>query len=272
MFGSRPVSEIDTELIMRVLEPLWYAKTETASRLRGRIESVLDWARVRGYRTGENPARWRGHLNQLLPKRADVQRVVHHAAMPYSEIADFMSRLATNEGTAARALEFTILTAARTAEVIGMIWDEVDLATGTWIVPAERMKTKREHRIPLSTQALRVLRHQQANRTGEFVFPGQRYGKSISNRAMLNLLKRATDTDLTVHGFRSTFRDWAAEASSFPREVAEAELAHVLTNKSEAAYQRGDLFEKRRKMMEAWADYLEKPQTRSNIVPLQSAG
>src|SRR5271166_1665797 len=255
IFGSLPVQAVDVALMMKALEPIWKTKPETASRLRGRIEAVLDWATVRGYRRGENPARWRGHLDKLLPARGKIQKVVHHPALPYSEIADFIAPLRSQEGIAARALEFLILTAARTGEIIGARWDEVDLNDKIWVVPGARMKAGREHRVPLSAAALAILKQMNEIREGDFVFPGGKKGKPLSNMAMLALLKRMGRDGLTAHGFRSTFRDWVAECSSFPREVVEMALAHTIESKVEAAYRRGDLFPKRRKLMDAWARF-----------------
>jgi len=258
---------------MRVLEPLWRTKTETASRLRGRIESVLSWATVRGYREGENPARWRGHLDKLLPKRSKVQQVVHHPALPYAELPAFMAKLRAEVGTAARALEFTILTAARTREVLGAQWGEIDFKTGIWTVPAERMKAGREHRIPVSPPAVRVLKAAKGLLSDEdlgVVFEGRR-GQPLSTAAMTAVLKRMKRSGITVHGFRSTFRDWAAEQTAFPREIAEAALAHILTNKAEAAYQRGDLLERRRKLMTAWGRYATTPRKKGGSVTALNA-
>ncbi|WP_018263341.1 tyrosine-type recombinase/integrase [Methylobacterium sp. WSM2598] len=254
VFGELPVAAVDTALVMRVLEPIWTTKTETASRVRGRIESVLDWAKTRNHREGENPARWRGHLQNLLPKRSKVQKVQHFPALPYDEIGPFLSQVRGLGGVAPRALEFVILTACRTGEVIGARWIEINLNERIWTIPAERMKAGREHRAPLSDAALAVLEPLRAA-GGDYVFPGSRRGKPLSNMAMLELLKRIKREDLTVHGFRSTFRDWAAERTNFPREVAEAVLAHTLENKVEAAYRRGDLFEKRRELMDEWAEW-----------------
>jgi integrase len=256
VFGALPVQSITTALVIKVLEPVWSTKNETASRLRGRIERVLDWAKARGYIAGDNPARWRGHLDKLLPAPRKVQKVSHHAALPYTQMGGFMRELRGQEGVAARALEFAILTAARTGEVIGAQWDEFDFTAKVWTVPAERMKAKREHRVPLSDAALRAIRS--VPREGEYVFSGPRPDRPLSNMAMLALLRRMKRDDLTVHGFRSSFRDWAAETTNFPREVAEAALAHVLSDKTEAAYRRGDLFDKRRKLMQAWADWCDK--------------
>lgn len=255
VFESLPVAAINTALVMRVLEPLWTSKTETASRLRGRIESVLDWATVRGYRTGDNPARLKGHLDTLLPKRSRVQKVQHHRALPYAELTDFMTALRAEEGAAARALELLILTATRTSEVIGAQWSEIDLDRAVWTIPAQRMKMGKEHRIPLSNRALAIIRAQHTLRQNDYVFPGARYGKPLSNMAMLQLLERMDRKDITVHGFRSTFRDWAGETTNYPREVCEAALAHGIKDKAEAAYARGDLFQKRANLMEDWSTF-----------------
>lgn len=254
IFGKVAVQAVDVALVMKALEPVWATKPETASRLRGRVEAILDWAKVRGLRTGENPARWRGHLDHLLPARGKVRKVKHHAALPYIQISTYLDELRQREGVAARALEFAILTAARTSEVIGARWDEIDLATKVWIVPESRMKADREHRVPLSDAAISVLKSTQSVRQNEYVFPGDRRA-SLSNMALLMTLRRMKRGDLTTHGFRSTFRTWAAERTAFPREVVEAALAHVVGNKVEAAYQRGDMFDKRRHLMAAWAEF-----------------
>jgi integrase len=258
IFGSLPVQAVDVGLVMKVLEPIWYAKPETASRLRGRIEAILDWAAVRGYRKGENPARWRGHLDKLLPARSKVRKVEHHAALPYREMPGFMRRLREQEGIGAQALEFLIMTAARTGEVIGARWDEVDLDEATWTIPAARMKAGKEHRVSLSERAVAIINELAKVRAGDFVFPGRHGLRPLSNMAMLKLLDRMGRDDLTAHGFRSTFRDWAAEQTSFPHEVSEMALAHRVGDKVEAAYRRGDLFQKRRQLMDAWAHYCAK--------------
>jgi len=242
---------------MKTLEPIWSTKTETASRVRGRIESVLDWATVRGYRTGENPARWKGHLDHLLPKRSKVQKVEHHAALPYAAAPAFMVALREQQSMAAKAMELLILTATRTGEVIGARKEEFDLDAKLWTIPAERMKAGLEHRVPLSKAALRIVKTLHDSQQGDFLFPGQSKAKPLSNMALLQLLKRMERADITAHGFRSTFRDWVGETTSYPREVAEAALAHLLKNKAEAAYARGDLFTKRALMMQAWADFLK---------------
>lgn len=255
LIGALAINDIDTGLVLRVLEPIWITKPETASRLRGRIEAVLDWAKARGHRDGENPARWRGHLDKLLPPRAKVQRVKHHPALPFDGLPAFMTALRLEKSTSALALEFAILTASRTGEVIGAKWAEVDLVQKLWIVPRERMKAGREHRVPLSERAMAILNRIKPEHIAldTFVFPGGKLGSPLSNMAFLMLLRRMKRDDLTVHGFRSTFRDWAAEHTNFPNEVAEMALAHTIGNKVEAAYRRGDMFEKRRALMEAWA-------------------
>ncbi|HUZ31239.1 MAG TPA: integrase arm-type DNA-binding domain-containing protein [Xanthobacteraceae bacterium] len=274
------VQSIDTGLVLKVLEPIWNGKTETASRLRGRIEAVLDWAKVRGYRDGENPARWRGHLDKLLPARSKVRKVKHHAALPFDDLPDFMTALRAQDSVAARALEFAILTAARTGEVVGAKWDEIDLAEKLWTVPAARMKAGREHRVPLSARAVEILElmkpdvadgQQMKNADDDFAFAGGAPGKPLSNMAFLMLLRRMGRSSLTAHGFRSTFRDWAAERTSFPSEAAEMALAHKVGDKVEAAYRRGDLFDKRRAMMDQWAIACAMPATGAKIVPMQKA-
>jgi integrase len=254
ILSSVAVQDIDVELVMRVIEPIWTTKTETARRVRGRIEVILDWAKVRGFRTGENPARWRGNLSHLLPVRSAVRAVRHHAALPYTEIEVFMKDLRAIDSTGAAALEFLILTAARTNEVIGAMWSEMDLKAQIWTIPAARMKGSREHRVPLSPAAVSVLKRLQAL-SGDFLFPGRDLGRPLSNMALLMTLGRMDRSEITAHGFRSTFRDWAADRTNFPREVVEMALAHVIEDKTEAAYRRGDLFEKRRRLMNAWAEY-----------------
>jgi integrase len=270
---SRPVDEIDTGAVLAVLTPLWQGKPETASRLRGRIEAVLDAAKAQGHRMGENPAAWRGHLSHLLPKRGKLTRG-HHAAMAYDGVSAFVARLREREALAAMALEFCILTAARSGEVLGARWSEIDLAAKVWTVPAERMKAAREHRIPLSDGAFVILEKLSKAKTGEFVFPGQRANKPLSSMAMEMVLRRMKQGGVTVHGFRSAFRDWAGNETSFPREIAEAALAHVIGDKAEQAYRRGDALEKRRALMDAWAAHCE-PGEASNkgaIVPFKKSG
>jgi integrase len=252
------VDEITPDDVLAVLKPIWCDKPETASRLRGRIERVLDAARVLGIRNGDNPARWRGLLDHLLPKRQKLTRG-HHAAMPYSRISAFIGDLRARSSTAALALEFTILTAARTNEVLGARWDEVNFERREWTVPPSRMKAGRVHRVPLSERALTIAGLMNEIRTSDFVFPGQKAQRPLSNMSLEMMLRRMRITDATVHGFRSTFRDWAAERSTYPNEVCEAALAHAIKDKAEAAYRRGDLMEKRRALMDAWADYCATP-------------
>lgn len=270
IIGDLPVSRVDTAHVLRVLQPIWQSKAETASRLRGRIESVLDWARVQGYREGENPARWKGHLDMTLPARAKVAKVVHHPALPWREIGPFMQELRGMPGAAALAVEFIILTACRTSEAINAQWREFDLSAKVWTIPADRMKAGKEHAIPLSDRAIGILRALRDQSEGEFVFPGPK-GKALSNMAGLQLLKRMNRADLTVHGFRSTFRDWAGESTAHPREVIEHALAHQLKDKAEAAYQRGTLFEKRRALMADWAAYCDTVPATADVVPIRGA-
>jgi integrase len=252
--GKLPVSAIDVQLVIKVLEPIWAAKPETAKRVRGRIETVLNWAAARGYRSGPNPAIWRGNIQYALPSPAKIRTVEHHAALPYEAVGDFVKELGERTATSARAFEFLILTAARTSEVLGARWAEIDEAAGVWTIPAERMKAGREHRVPVSNEALDVLARVKPLRTDAgYVFPNANSNGPLSNMALLTLLKRMGRSDITAHGFRSTFRDWAAECTGFPGEVAEAALAHAVGDKVEAAYRRGDLFEKRRQLMSAWA-------------------
>lgn len=257
-FGDVAVADVATEHVLAALEPIWRTKPETAARVRGRVESVLDYAKARGWRDGENPATWRGHLIKLLPSRAKVAPVQHHPALPYAEIGAFMAKLRALPGIGAQALELTILTAARSGETLGAVWAEFDIVERAWTVPAARMKAKREHRVPLSDPALALLAEMAKLRTTEdpaaYVFPGQGWNRPLSVMAMTMVLRRMKRGDITVHGFRSAFRDWAAEKTSVPNEVAEAALAHVVGDKVEAAYRRGDLFEKRRKLMEEWGE------------------
>jgi len=258
VFGGLDVKFIDTGLITKCLEPIWLNKNETAGRVRGRIECVLDWATAHKYRVGENPARWKGHLDKLLAKPSKVQKTEHHSALPYSEINGFIDRLHQQEGIAAKCLEFTILTAARTGEAIGATWDEIDLNAKTWTIPAVRMKAEREHSIPLSSNAMSIINDMAAIRTNDYVFPSTK--KGLSNMAMLAVLKRMDRADITVHGFRSTFRDWSAEETNYPNHVLEMALAHAIKNDSEEAYRRGDLMKKRCLLMEDWAMYCNTPR------------
>jgi len=253
--GDLSIQAVDTGLVMKALEPIWKEKSETASRVRGRIEAVLDWGSARGIREGENPARWRGHLDKLLPAPSKVRKVKHHAALPYSEISTFMDELRQRDAISARGLEFLILTAARTGEVIGATWDEIDFAEELWTVPADRMKSDKEHRVPLSQAAIGVLECMRDMRQSDFIFPGNRAKCPLSNMAFLQLMKRMGRDDLTAHGYRSSFRDWVAERTNYPSEVGEMALAHAVGDKVEAAYRRGNLLDKRRRLMDDWAGF-----------------
>jgi integrase len=264
---SKPVDAITTDDVLAVLKPIWASKAETASRLRGRIEKVLDAAKAKGFRHGENPARWRGHLDHLLPKRPNLSRG-HHPAMPYEDVQAFIGRLRESDSLAAQAFELCILTAARSGEILGMRWAEVDLDKKIWTLPANRMKAGREHRVPLSSRGVEILRKLHKLRSGDFVFPGQARNKPLSNMAMEMVLRRMKLEKVTVHGFRSSFRDWAGNVSSFPREIVETALAHVIGDKAEQAYRRSDALEKRRKLMEAWAAYCE-PKVSANIIEIR---
>lgn len=269
VLGNLPVGSIETAHVLRVLEPIWTTKTETATRLRGRIEQILDWARVHGYRNGENPARWRGHLDKLLARPSKVMKHEHHAALPYDDMPAFMAKLRAQEGIAARALEFLILTVARTGEVIGAMKPEFDVGKAMWVVPGERMKAGREHRVPLSKAALAIAT-EAMKYDPEFLFPGRRAKTSMSNMAMSMLMRRMGYADITVHGFRSTFRDWAAERTSYPRELAEMALAHIVSDETEAAYLRSDMIEKRRRLAEEWSKWCSRPakSARDNVVSI----
>jgi integrase len=261
---NTPVDDIDTPAVLSVLTPIWGLKTETASRLRGRIEATLDYAKVHKLRTGENPARWRGHLALTLPKRQKLDRG-HLAAMPYKDVAAFVASLRESESVQAAALEFVILTAARLGEALGAQWSEIDLAEKTWAVPKTRMKAGREHRVPLSVRAIEIVERMAAIRTSDLVFPGQRHGRPMGQCAPRGLCPPGT----TIHGFRSSFRDWAGNETSTPREVCEAALAHSVGGAVEAAYRRSDALEKRRPLMDAWAAYVE-PGAGGNVVPIRA--
>ena len=268
VIGELPVAEVGTAHVLQILEPIWKAKAETASRVRGRMETILDAAKARGYRDGENPARWRGHIAQILPVRSRLTRG-HHKAMPYEAIPAFVGALHKREAVAALALEYTILTAARTGEVIGAKWDEVDLDKAVWTIPASRMKAGKEHRVPLSPRAVEILKATQGLRK-EWLFPASK-GGSMSSMAMSMLLRRM-NVDVTVHGFRSGFRDWSAECTGYAHEVAEMALAHTIENKVERAYRRGDLFDKRRRLMDDWAAYCATiPAAGVNVTPIRKA-
>jgi len=267
--GELPVGLIDTPLVLEVIKPLWARIPETASRVRGRIESVLGWATVHGYRSGDNPARWEKHLDQALPARAEVAKKEHHAALPYTQVAAFMGKLRQDSSVMARCLEFITLTACRLGEAAGATWKEIDFEARTWTIPAERMKAAREHKVPLSAAAIALLKDVAAIRHSDYVFPGYKHGRPLGHNGLWTVAKRAGGADITVHGLRSTFRDWAAERTNFPREVAEMALAHAIPNAVEAAYRRGDLFQKRVRLMDAWADYCGKPQASGKVVALR---
>ncbi len=276
MIGALPVQAIDTALVLRVLEPIWAEKPETASRLRQRIEKVLDSAKVRKQRDGENPARWKGHLDKILPPHARMRTVVHHAALSYAEIGSFMAALREQDGISARAFEFAILTAARTGETIGATWGEINVIDKVWTIPAKRMKAGKEHRVPLSARVVEIVKSMKEN-TGKdvppdaFIFPGAKSGRPLSNMVFLMLLRRMGRDGLTAHGFRSTFRDWAAERTNFPSEIAEMALAHTVGDKVEAAYRRGDMLEKRRRFMDEWARFCAatKQVAQGNVEPMR---
>ena len=280
VIGNLSVGAIETGHVTKILQPIWTTKAETASRVRGRIESVLNYATTHGWRSGPNPAQWRGHLENVLPKKSKVAKVEHHAALPWREAGVFMRLLREEKGTVALALRFAILTAARTGETLGAKWSEIDLAQKVWTVPAERMKAEKEHRVPLTDDATAVLREAEKLRVGDadYVFPGAKKGKGgetdapLSNMAMLVLLRRMGRGDLTAHGFRSTFRDWAAETGQ-PSDIAEAALAHTLGNKVQAAYQRGDMLDRRRKLMESWAEWCKHvPAAGGNVREMRAGG
>jgi integrase len=271
VLGKLDIRSVDVGLVLEVLEPIWNEKPETARRVRGRLEAVIDWARARNWREGENPARWKGHLNQLLSKRSRLS-VKNHPALPYSEIGDFMKAIEGQEGVAAMGLQFLILTASRTGEVIGARWSEVDMDEKTWTIPAERMKARKPHRVPLSDKAIQILKTMNETRLSDYVFPGMRPKAPLSNMAFAALLKRMDHGHITAHGFRSTFRDWAAECTAYPNEVCEQALAHTVANRVEAAYRRGDLFDKRRRLMDDWAAYCYAPTVQAGeVVAIRSA-
>lgn len=267
--GRMQVRDVALPQIINILEPIWQTKTETATRLRGRLEAILDWATVRGYRSGDNPARWKGHLDKLLASPKKLTRVKHHRAVDVADIGKFMTDLRQRDGVAARALEFAILTAARSGEVRGMQWDELEPATKTWTVPAERMKAGKEHRVPLSDKAMAIVDAMPKVDGNDFVFVSPR-GNQLSDMSLTEVMRRM-NVDAVPHGFRSTFRDWAAERTNYPREVAEMALAHTIGNKVEAAYRRGDLFEKRRRMMEDWAAHCDHTEGQCKVIPINKS-
>jgi integrase len=266
VMGKLLVRDVVLSHVLAALEPIWQTKTETASRLRGRIETVLAWATVRKYRSGDNPAQWRGHLDKLLPKPGKVAKVEHHAAVPVGSVGAFLASLRVAEGLGARALEFVILTATRSGEVRGATWAEIDTAAKVWTIPAERMKAGKEHRVPLSDAALALLERLPRMAGTEVVFPGTK-GQPLSDMTLSAVMRRM-EVDAVPHGFRSTFRDWAGERTNHPREVIEHAMAHQLKDKAEAAYQRGDLFEKRRRLMADWAAFLERPELPAQVIDM----
>jgi integrase len=269
VLGDMAVAAIDTPAVLRAIEPHWPSKTETMARVRGRIESVLDWAGVRGYRSGDNPARWRGHLSEVLPARNEIAKVEHHPALDYRELPQFMSELRKREGMAARALEFLILCAARTGETTGALWPEIRLTDKVWTIPADRMKGGREHRVPLSKPAIGLLRALPTEEGNAFVFIGSQPGSGLSSQGMTQVLRRMGRTDISVHGFRSTFRDWCAEQTNFPREIAELALAHNVAGKTERAYQRSDVLKKRLALTEMWGRYATSSPATGVVVPMR---
>jgi integrase len=271
IIGDLPVDEIDLHHILSVLEPIWHSKTETASRLRQRLEAVLSWATVSGHRTGDNPARWQGHLDAVLPKPGKLKKVKHHSALPWQQIGLFMRDLRKRSGMAARCLEFIILTACRSGEARLATWDEIDLENHIWTIPADRMKAGKEHAVPLTDDAVTLLKALPRFEGSQYVFPAAR-GGALSDMAISAVCRRMK-VEAVPHGFRSTFRDWCSENTNFPREVAEMALAHTIESKVEAAYRRGDLMEKRRKLMEAWAGFCNtvQNQAKANVTPIRGA-
>lgn len=268
IIGTLAVRDIDLSHVVRILDPIWRSKTETAVRLRGRIESVLDWCAVQGYRAAENPARWKGYLDKVLPRPSKIAEREHFPALLWRDIGPFMAELRGRDGVGARAVEFAILTATRSGEVRGARWSEIDLEAGTWTIPGERMKARKGHRVPLSDQAVAVLNSMQ--RHSEYVFAGAKHDTRLSDMSLTAVLRRMGHAVITIHGFRSSFRDWAAENTNYPREVAEMALAHAIGNDVEAAYRRGDLFEKWRRLMRDWAKYCDTPAQTSSVTPIRS--
>lgn len=270
VIGKLPVDQITMELVLQVLEPIWTTKTETATRLRQRIETVLDWAKARKLRTGDNPASLKGGLGQLLPKASKIAKVKHQPALPYQQVHAFVQALREKKGVSPKAFEFLILTAARSGEVLGAKWDEIDLAAKVWTIPAERMKAGREHRIPLSARAVTIIKEMVAGRQCDFVFPGPTGKKGMSNGALLAVIKGMPNyTEYVPHGFRSTFRDWAAETTNFANEMLELALAHTIRDKAEAAYRRQDQLEKRVKLMQQWANYIDRPMQSATVTTIR---
>jgi integrase len=271
IIGATSVADLTTADVTRVLDQIWKTRPETASRLRARIERILDWAKVRGYRTGENPARWRGHLDNVYPARSEARPVAHHAAVAIDDLPATYAALCQSAGTAALALRFAILTAARAGEVTGATWAEIDLQGKVWTIPASRMKAGREHRVPLSSEAVKILDARRGAMSGDLVFPSWRNGRPLAPSSLLKALRDAGRGSATVHGFRSTFRDWTAERTDTPRDVAEMALAHTIENKAEAAYRRGDMMIKRALLMERWATFTTTPHVQAEVVQFGAA-
>ena len=272
IIGDMPVCDIETQHVHQLLAKIWHEKTETAARLRGRIENILGYATTAGYRTGDNPARWRGHLEHLLPARSKIQKIRHHAALPYTDLADFITALRAHQSATALGLEFLILTAGRVSEVTKATWDEVDLENRLWKIPADRMKGGRVHRVPLSERAVEILERTKLNGRSDYLFPGANTKKHLSENAFrFFILNTMGCRDVTAHGFRSTFRDWCAERTNYPREVAEMALAHAVGSAVEAAYRRGDLFAKRARLMEEWARYCDLPTSEAKPFPIHAS-
>jgi integrase len=269
VLGKLPVAEIDVGFVLKCLEPIWQRIPETANRVRGRVEAVLDWATVRGYRHGENPARWKNHLSEVLPARRQIAKVQHHRALRFAAMPDFMAELAKRDGIGALALQFLIFSATRSNEVLGARWLEIDLAARLWVIPAARMKGGREHRVPLSDSALAILAKAPRERENEFVFIGAGKQNGLSPMAMREVLIRMGRRDTSVHGFRSTFRDWAAETTAYPNHICEMALAHVVSNKAESAYRRGDLLTKRAHLMSDWARFCTTPQRGASVTSIR---
>jgi len=270
IIGQLQVQDVDTPQVLEVLEPIWRTKTETARRVRSRIENVLDFAIARKYREGPNPARWRGHLSHMLAAPGKIAKTEHHAALPYAQVPAFFARLREQAGQGARALELAILCASRSTEVRKATWQEVDLEERVWTIPAERMKGRKVHRVPLSAAAVRLLKSMPRDDASGLIFPSAATGRALSDMTLTAVVRRMS-VDAVPHGFRSSFRTWAAEQTTFPRDVVEMALAHTIENEVEAAYQRGDLFDKRRKLMQAWADYCERPRVAS-VTPIRRGG
>ena len=272
VLGNLPIAAIDTALVLKTVKPIWERVPETASRVRGRIEAVIGWATVHGYRSGDNPARWSQHLEHALPARSDVAKVEHHAALPYDQVPAFLTKLKQKDTVSAACLQFIALTAARRSEATDATWSEIDLDKAVWTIPKERMKKgTKDHRVPLSAAAIAVLKDMAAIRVGDYVFPSRVSGRPVHGASVAGLAKRvAAGVDITTHGFRSSFRDWVAERTSYPREVAEAALAHAVPSQVEAAYKRTDFFDRRSRLMQAWADYCAKPAASGKVVPIRA--